>query len=108
MTDNEILEFLSTHTYKPDSAVTFHRDDRYMDGYLRFQHNVDDAVRPARKTLVTSVQHIRTEMTFDELKYRIAAGWRSLEMHEVDEWLKFSGQCYTDPHPEQRRATISA
>lgn len=30
----------------------------------------------------------------------ICSGFRYLELHEMDEWLKKDGECVKDPHPE--------
>jgi hypothetical protein len=43
----------------------------------------------------------------DILGYVIGGLIRGAELHEMDEWFKFDGQCIADPHPEIKNEVLS-
>jgi hypothetical protein len=78
-----ITSFTAVNAENPSSTEIFHSQNLFPAEILE---NMTDA---------DLVLHVIRECIF------------RVEMHEVDEWLKFNGKCVREPHPELMRAPAS-
>jgi len=103
----DFLELVDSVTYKPGEVLrVIGRDDpEYMyDGRIRLvlDRTVPDAKRPG-ETINILHNLVLTEYDLDALdddhaKYWIYNHLRTAEIHECEEFLKFGGVQYRDPH----------
>jgi len=109
MTVGEFIELLESVTYKPGEEVRWLNppDRKYpYDGTIRIAlcRNVPDSKNPGERM---DIQHhlVLTETDIDMLdmdyaKYRIYRLLADAEIHECEEFLKFAGEQYRDPHAD--------
>lgn len=94
-------EWLSRLSYKPTFKFHLRRAICTDHIELRITHLVDDVQNPDRQKIHVSACHIvpvGTLQSFDEFKAWIRSLIMTLEIHELDEWLKFDGIQMNDPH----------
>lgn len=99
MQPDQILNLLSRVTHKPGSSISLQYDN--VNYYLLFEVVVPDLLtgRP-RKLSDTMILHSGVYLEERDLAKIIERGFKSIEYHEVDEWLKIDGKHLNEPHPE--------
>lgn len=99
----EIEKLLSEVTYKPGYhiRVDTSRLDENMVGLIA-QGTVIDVHHPETHTTVHRQimfsEYSMSSWTKDILLESVRWIFRDLELHEVDEWLKYKGDIVTEPH----------
>jgi hypothetical protein len=104
-------EYLKRFTYKPGWGFTVCQDWSYPGGLiLHIQtESRPDANNPNDRNRWNPVQttarmHFPRDMSPKQMESafrgQLLQAIRALELHEMDEWLRFDGEHVNDPHPE--------
>jgi hypothetical protein len=117
MSLEEIKEVVSRVTYKPGWKLTAETSPNYFEFrhrgrgvFLRLVgtcHNLEKNSMELTPTLHSSKYVERPIMDHKELMHLIREMYREMELHEMNEWLKFDRVCVVDPHPELKRSMTS-
>jgi len=103
MTPNEFVEVVRSTTYKPDWTFEARVMLELIEVGITGTVLHSDLGTPTR---VFSVKHIHgATIQYAKDPVNLARDWLrgmilEMEAHEVDEWLRFDGQRFRDPHPE--------
>lgn len=99
MTIDEIISAVEKFDYKPGYRIDAKHDH---DGWvmLRIIAYVPDSRGRTGDIKVAQVMPVMSEVIVDleALKWMVHGLCQSLESHEIDEWLRFSGELVKDPH----------
>ncbi len=94
-----IREIVKNVTYKPrwrfdvDHAIA-------LSGYaLTCRTKVADVDNPNKEIVISLTHHIRFDADEKEVLYCIHHVTRTLEEHEMCEWLRYKGEFIRKPHP---------
>lgn len=107
MTFQEAESVIARITYKPNYFITLSYG-MSVELILRIGHQSTDADNPSEPLPlpVYTYSLINEEMLADmnEIQFvrMIRDKIKTLEFHELDEWLKIDGMHVVDPHPELR------
>lgn len=103
MNVQEVRNILNDITYKPNFApitFVFSQGGTYL---LQMSCKVQNADGKSDTMIVYSSYGISpgmvTSMDIELLMELVKSMIHDFERHETDEWLKYRGECVTDPHP---------
>jgi hypothetical protein len=104
MTFAEVESFVARITYKPQSTLTVWKNSSCDGISLLFTKYVVDVADNSRVIpLVNSYSSTYLPRDQEELIHMINTVVRTLELHEINEWLKLDGRCVVEPHPELKK-----
>lgn len=120
-----IQEIIDKVSYKPNVrfALSFGSDGIIT---IKITRPVEDATKIPDRPSVIVMSHrveygpqtalccfsldnlikITKEQLISVVKYELFEGIRNMELHEMDEWLRYEGKYVNDPHPELKREKI--
>jgi hypothetical protein len=109
MTPFEFSAIVCATTYKPGSKIKFYKETECMY-WLRAILPVRDIYPPhgtidvemGRRLHIVDIERITDPMIPLSMVYNL---WRSIEMHEIEEYFMYHGQHFINPHqtPGQSR-----
>jgi hypothetical protein len=99
MTLQKAQELVAKFTYKPNFKIEL-QQDILRDMWQLHIHMIVSDVHTGKVTKVNSTRLLHCKVDKDYLKDSIISAVHELEIHEINEWLKFNGKHVTNPHPE--------
>jgi len=98
MTKKEIREIVKAITYK-EGWVFQCRDSMFDAVEVRVGVKVKDVEAPDKEIVLNQAMLVHEGMEKERVLMCVCQLVRELEIHEMDEWLKFEGQRINNPHP---------
>lgn len=103
---HDLQRYLDRYTYKPGSSIVVGNMNMRGRVEINLYLRSPDVSDPSRLAKITTTQELEFPVETGHLEMLIYSGWKYLESHEIDEWLKFDGECVNDPHPELKHPVV--